>query len=84
MTNAIRPGVSASLLSIGEAQTLEQSREAQRAEGSVLKRRWGASGGWRRNDGKVGYMNQRDLSGAWTVFMVDWPEEPPGQESEQP
>jgi hypothetical protein len=31
----------------------------------VRKRRWGASGGWRRNDGKVGYMNQGDLAGAW-------------------
>ena len=37
-------------------------------KGSVLKRRWGASGGWRRNDGKDVYMNQGDLPGTWSVF----------------
>jgi len=29
-------------------------------------------------------MNQRDLSGRWTVFMLERAEEPTGQESEQP
>ena len=68
MTNAIRPGVVASQLGNGEAQTRE-SGEPSTLMGSVIKRCWGASGGWRRNDGKVGYMNQGDLAGVWTVFM---------------
>jgi len=29
-------------------------------------------------------MNQRDLTGRWTVFMLARAEEPPGEESEQP
>jgi hypothetical protein len=68
MTNAIRPGVVASQLANGEAQTRENGRPSK-LRGSVSKRCWGASGGWRRNDGKVGYMNQGGLAGAWTVFM---------------
>jgi len=73
MTNAIRPGVVASQLGNGEAQTRESGKPST-LKGSVTndwqsivcqtsKRCWGASGGWRRNDGKVGYMNQGDLSG---------------------
>lgn len=42
---------------------------ARPLKGSVSKRAGAAWGGWRRNDGKVGYMNQRDLSGSWAVFM---------------
>ncbi len=71
-------------------------RKSVTLKGSVLKRWRGRSGGWRRNDGKVGYMNQGDLLRYRTVFMrpsVDrrWTaihdegaEEPPEQESEQP
>jgi hypothetical protein len=58
----IRPGVAASQLGNGEAQTRESGKPST-LRGSVTKRCWGASGGWRRNDGKVGYMNQGDLSG---------------------
>ncbi len=69
MTNAIRPGVAASQLGNGEAQTRESGKPST-LKGSVTKRCWGASGGWRRNDGKVGYMNQGDLAGVWTVFTL--------------
>jgi len=68
MTNAIRPGVVASQLGNGEAQTRESGKPST-LKGSVIKRCWGASGGWRRNDGKVEYLNQGDLAGVWTVFM---------------
>ena len=84
MTNAIRPGVVASQLANGEAQTRENGRPSK-LRGSVSKRCWGASGGWRRNDGKVGYMNQGDLSGVMPVFSPpEADEEPPAQESERP
>ncbi len=69
MTNAIRPDVAASLLGNGEAQTSGSGKPSTRM-GSVIKRWWDASGGWRRNDGKVGYMNQGDLAGVWAVFML--------------
>jgi len=69
MTNAIRPGVAVSRLANDEAQTRESGRPST-LRGSVTKRCWGASGGWRRNDGKVGYMNQGDLSGGPPVFML--------------
>jgi hypothetical protein len=84
MTNAFRPGVAASQLANGEAQTRESGKPST-LRGSVIKRCWGASGGWRRNDGKVEYMNQGDLAGVWTVFnppKAD--EEPASQESERP
>ena len=68
MTNAFRPDVAASQLAYGEAQTHNGGKPST-LKGSVSKRCWGASGGWRRNDGKVGYMNQGDLSGDRTVFM---------------
>lgn len=68
MTNAIRPDAAASLLGKGEAQTRDNGKPGT-LKGSVLKRCRGASGGWRRNDEKVGYMNQGDLTGVWTVFM---------------
>ena len=67
MTNAIRPGVAASRLANGEAQTRERGKPST-LRGSVPKRCWGASGGWRWNDGKAGYMNQGDLAGVWAVF----------------
>ena len=70
MTNAIRPGVVASQLGNGEAQTRESGKPST-LKGNVAKRCWGASGGWRRNDGKVGYMNQGDLPGVVTVFMLE-------------
>ncbi len=69
MTNAIRPGVAASWLANGEAQTRESGKPST-LRGSVLKRCWGTSGVWRRNDGKVVYMNQGDLHGVMTVFML--------------
>jgi hypothetical protein len=62
MTNAIRPGVAVSWLANGETQTRESGKPST-LRGSVSKQCWGASGGWRRNDGKVEYMNQGDLSG---------------------
>ena len=37
----------------------------------MIKRCWGASGGWRQNDEKVEHMNQGDLAGVWTVFTPD-------------
>jgi hypothetical protein len=83
MTNAIRPGVAASQLGNGEAQTRD-SGEPSTLKGSVSKRCWGASGGWRRNDGKVEYVNQGDLSGVRRCSGWESAEEPPAQESEQP
>ena len=45
-------------------------RKSHTLKGNVRKRCEGAWGVWRRNDGKVGYMNQGDLIGKWAVFML--------------
>jgi hypothetical protein len=77
MTNAIRPDVAVSLLPTGETQTRGPSRgKPGTLKGSVTKRYRGASGGWRRNDGKVRYMNQRGLIGTGTAFILARAEEP--------
>ena len=44
-------------------------RRSVTLKGSVSKRWRNRHGGWRRNDGKVGCMNQGDLSGIRTVFI---------------
>jgi len=49
--------------------TVQRRRKPATLMGSVSKRWRGASGGWRQNDGKVGYMNQGDLLRVRTVFM---------------
>jgi len=60
--NSIRPGVLASLLPTGEAQTGQRKPVALR--GSVSKQRRETHGGWRRNGWKAKHMKQRDLPGA--------------------
>ena len=74
---------------VGEPAREWRSPDSREIGGSPTSRRvacqserWGASGGWRQNDGKVGYMNQRDLSGTWTVFMPARAEEPTGHRSQ--
>ena len=77
MTNAIRPDVAVSFLPTGETQTRSASGgKPDTLKGSVAKRCRGASGGWRRNDGKVRYMNQGDLIGPGAVFKLRGAEEP--------
>ena len=49
--NSIRPGCLASLPSYGEAQT-DESRKPMTLRGSVVKRSWEQSGGWRWNGQK--------------------------------
>jgi hypothetical protein len=91
-------GVVASQLGIGEAQTASPRPSSRKDEtmvqrlrkpgtlmGSVIKRCWGASGGWRQNDEKVEHMNQGDLSGVRRCsHPMNRDEEPPAQESERP
>ena len=70
MTNSIRPVVVVSLLEKGEAQVTLWSpkgmRLANRAVSTGKKSNQipeAATGGWRRNGRKVGYMKQGDLNG---------------------
>jgi hypothetical protein len=65
MTNSIRPVFAASLRACGEAQTSAR-RKSSTLRGSVRKRRWGDTGGWRQNGRKARYMNQGDLYWAET------------------
>ena len=85
MTNAIRLDVAASLRAQGEARATGKVVRPGTLRGSVIKRCRGASSDWRRNDGKVEYLNQGDLPANRTVFMSGCrTEEPRRQESEQP
>jgi len=59
----------ASLLGNDEAQTPPMAGKPHALRGSVTKRCGGASGGWRRNGGKVAAVNQGDLCGPRTAFM---------------
>ncbi len=62
-SRTIRPGVLASLLANDEAQTFaNEQRKPRTLRGSAIKRCEDAPGGWRRNEGKVEYMNQGDLA----------------------
>ena len=61
--NSIRPGCLASLSSYGETQT-DERRKPMTLRGSVTKRSWEQSGGWRRNGRKARHRKQRDLSSA--------------------
>ncbi len=90
VVNSIRPDCLASLLGTGEAQT--RFGKPATLRGSVLKRSWEQSGGWRRNGPKARYMKQGDLSddrdGVHVpdseTFGTDRYEEPVAQESEDP
>jgi len=66
MTNSIRPVLAASLPGLGEAQTSAR-KKPKALRGSVRKRPWGDTGGWRQNGRKARYMNQGDLyrDGTW-------------------
>src|SRR3990172_12546169 len=71
MTNSIRPGRPASLLTSGEAQTRREVGKPVELKGSVRKRRRGLRGGWRRKGRKVVYVKQGDLSGVRTEFKPE-------------
>jgi hypothetical protein len=78
MTNSIRPVVVASLLGKGEAQVTLWSpkgmRSTDRAVSSGKKPNQipeAATGGWRRNGRKVGYIKQGELNG--TKYGVHCP-----------